>query len=83
MDEHDSPYTDLVDHNEHDQWAFGTGFSDPLAGVDTTLDTEIDGADLAAYCLMLGDDAPSAAFFGKRASCLAAVSTRNLPSSRD
>lgn len=39
------------------RWAFGTGFSDPLAGVDTAVPDDIDGADLAAYSLMLGDDA--------------------------
>ena len=39
------------------RWAFGTGFTDPLAGVDTTVPPGVDGADLAAYCLMLGDDA--------------------------
>jgi ring-1,2-phenylacetyl-CoA epoxidase subunit PaaC len=39
------------------RWAFGTGFTDPLAGVDTAVPAGIDGADLAAYCLMLGDDA--------------------------
>src|SRR5258708_17941054 len=39
------------------RWAFGTVFADPLAGVDTTLPDGVDGADLGAYCLMLGDDA--------------------------
>jgi ring-1,2-phenylacetyl-CoA epoxidase subunit PaaC len=39
------------------RWAFGTGFADPLAGVDTTVPDGVDGADLGAYCLMLGDDA--------------------------
>jgi len=39
------------------RWAFGTGFSDPLAGVDTAVPAGLDGADLAVYCLMLGDDA--------------------------
>jgi ring-1,2-phenylacetyl-CoA epoxidase subunit PaaC len=39
------------------RWAYGTGFTDPLAGVDTTLPPGVEGADLAAYCLMLGDDA--------------------------
>jgi len=39
------------------RWAFGTGFTDPLAGVDTTVPPGVSGADLAAYCLMLGDDA--------------------------
>ncbi|MCO5994234.1 1,2-phenylacetyl-CoA epoxidase subunit PaaC [Actinoallomurus rhizosphaericola] len=38
------------------RWAFGTGFADPLAGVDTTVPPDVDPADLAAYCLMLGDD---------------------------
>jgi len=44
-------------HGEEGQWAFGTGFDDPLAGVDTTVPDGIDPADLGAYCLMLGDDA--------------------------
>ncbi|MGA5817425.1 1,2-phenylacetyl-CoA epoxidase subunit PaaC [Kitasatospora sp. NPDC094028] len=39
------------------RWAYGTGFADPLLGVDTALPAGLDGADLAAYCLMLGDDA--------------------------
>ncbi len=39
------------------RWAFGTGFTDPLAGVDTTVPDGVDHADLEAYCLMLGDDA--------------------------
>ncbi|HJT93469.1 MAG TPA: 1,2-phenylacetyl-CoA epoxidase subunit PaaC [Mycobacterium sp.] len=61
MTDHDSAYAGLVDADEHDQWAFGTSFDDPLAGVDTTLAEGIDGTDLAAYCLMLGDDALIAA----------------------
>ncbi|MGP4099863.1 1,2-phenylacetyl-CoA epoxidase subunit PaaC [Nonomuraea sp. KM90] len=39
------------------QWAFGTDFEDPLAGVDATTPDGVDPAELAAYCLMLGDDA--------------------------
>jgi ring-1,2-phenylacetyl-CoA epoxidase subunit PaaC len=39
------------------RWAYGTGFADPLLGVDTALPPGVDGADLAAYCQMLGDDA--------------------------
>ncbi|WP_329490495.1 phenylacetate-CoA oxygenase subunit PaaC [Kitasatospora sp. NBC_01246] len=39
------------------RWAYGTGFADPLLGVDTAVPPGLDGADLAAYCLMLGDDA--------------------------
>ncbi len=44
-------------HGGEGHWAFGTGFDEPLAGVDTTVPEEIDPADLGAYCLMLGDDA--------------------------
>jgi ring-1,2-phenylacetyl-CoA epoxidase subunit PaaC len=44
-------------HGDEARWAFGTGFDDPLAGVDTTLPAGVEPADLAAYCLMLGDDA--------------------------
>src|SRR4051812_21532340 len=39
------------------RWAFGTGFTDPLAGVDTTVPVGMDAAELSVYCLMLGDDA--------------------------
>ncbi|MFG2818398.1 1,2-phenylacetyl-CoA epoxidase subunit PaaC [Kitasatospora sp. NPDC048365] len=39
------------------RWAYGTGFTDPLLGVDTALPAGVDGEDLAAYCRMLGDDA--------------------------
>jgi ring-1,2-phenylacetyl-CoA epoxidase subunit PaaC len=39
------------------RWAYGTGFTSPLAGVDTSLPEGVDDADLALYCLMLGDDA--------------------------
>ena len=61
MNDHDSAYAGLVDAEAHDQWAFGTSFDDPLAGVDTTLVDGIDGSDLATYCLMLADDALIAA----------------------
>ena len=44
-------------HGGEGQWAFGTGFDEPLAGVDTTVPDGVDPADLGAYCLMLGDDA--------------------------
>ncbi len=64
----ESVYDALLDHDGLDhgdpgdgQWAFGTSFEDPLAGVDTTLPDGVDGAALAAYCLMLGDDALVAA----------------------
>ncbi|WP_159945412.1 MULTISPECIES: 1,2-phenylacetyl-CoA epoxidase subunit PaaC [unclassified Nocardiopsis] len=45
------------EHGGDGRWAFGTGFTDALAGVDTTLPEGVDGQDLALYCQMLGDDA--------------------------
>lgn len=44
-------------HGGEGHWAFGTGFDEPLAGVDTTVPDGVDRADLGTYCLMLGDDA--------------------------
>lgn len=56
--EHETVYQALdAAHGGEGQWAFGTGFDDPLAGVDTTVPDGIDPADLGAYALMLGDDA--------------------------
>ena len=58
--DHESAYDGLLDHHtvmDDSQWAFGTDFEDPLAGVDTTVPEDVEAADLAAYCLMLGDDA--------------------------
>ncbi|MGW1675916.1 1,2-phenylacetyl-CoA epoxidase subunit PaaC [Saccharopolyspora sp. NPDC002376] len=43
------------------RWAFGTGFDDPLSGVDTALPADVDGAAFSRYLLMLGDDALIAA----------------------
>lgn len=54
-DEHDSAYSGLLVNDAH--WAFGTDFEDPLAGVDTTIPEGVDAPTLAAYALMLGDDA--------------------------
>ncbi|WP_204037569.1 1,2-phenylacetyl-CoA epoxidase subunit PaaC, partial [Actinoplanes utahensis] len=53
----DDAYDALTDHEDDARWAYGTGFSDPLAGVPGDLPDGVDRADLAAYCLMLGDDA--------------------------
>ncbi|CAN5212512.1 phenylacetate-CoA oxygenase subunit PaaC [soil metagenome] len=50
-------YEGLVEAHDDSRWAFGTGFDDPLVGVDTTMPEGVDGAGLAAYCLMLADDA--------------------------
>lgn len=54
-DDHESAYSGLLVNDAH--WAFGTDFEDPLAGVDTTVPDGVDAKALAAYCLMLGDDA--------------------------
>ncbi|NUR93148.1 MAG: phenylacetate-CoA oxygenase subunit PaaC, partial [Nonomuraea sp.] len=55
-DDHGSIFDGLVG-GDSAQWAFGTDFEDPLAGVDTTVPGGVDRGELAAYCLMLGDDA--------------------------
>jgi ring-1,2-phenylacetyl-CoA epoxidase subunit PaaC len=47
----------LAQDTEDHRWAFGTGFSDALEGVDTAVPPGVDGQALATYCLMLGDDA--------------------------
>jgi ring-1,2-phenylacetyl-CoA epoxidase subunit PaaC len=52
----DNPY-DLLSSIHEDRWAFGTGFTDPLAGIDTSVPAGVDPAALAAQCLALGDDA--------------------------
>ncbi|WP_037303340.1 1,2-phenylacetyl-CoA epoxidase subunit PaaC [Amycolatopsis orientalis] len=52
----DNAYEAITEENDS-RWAFGTGFEDPLSGVDTTVPSGVDGDRLAAYCLMLGDDA--------------------------
>jgi ring-1,2-phenylacetyl-CoA epoxidase subunit PaaC len=52
-----SAYQSLAEETEDHRWAFGTGFTDPLAGIDTSVPAGVDAGALAAYCLMLGDDA--------------------------
>ncbi|KOV85749.1 1,2-phenylacetyl-CoA epoxidase subunit PaaC [Nocardia sp. NRRL S-836] len=52
----DNAYESLLG-GEDSHWAFGTGFSDALVGVNREFPAGVDTADLAAYCLMLGDDA--------------------------
>lgn len=53
----DNPYNSLGGEDDDHRWAYGTGFTDPLAGVDTSIPAGIDEQALATYCLMLGDDA--------------------------
>jgi ring-1,2-phenylacetyl-CoA epoxidase subunit PaaC len=50
-------YQSLNEETEDHRWAFGTGFTDPLEGVDATVPDGVDAQALAACCLMLGDDA--------------------------
>jgi ring-1,2-phenylacetyl-CoA epoxidase subunit PaaC len=50
-------YQSLSEETEDHRWAFGTGFTDPLEGIDASVPDGIDAAALATYCLMLGDDA--------------------------
>ena len=54
----DNPYDLLAeDHDEGHRWAFGTGFTDPLEGVDTSVPDGLDPGALVRFCLALGDDA--------------------------
>ncbi|HEX2819999.1 MAG TPA: 1,2-phenylacetyl-CoA epoxidase subunit PaaC [Streptosporangiaceae bacterium] len=50
-------YQILAQDSEDHRWAFGTGFTDPLEGIDASVPPGVDTAALATYCLMLGDDA--------------------------
>src|SRR2546421_8746836 len=50
-------YQSLSEETEDHRWAFGTGFTDPLEGIDASVPDGVDPAALAAYCLALGDDA--------------------------
>ncbi|GLF92679.1 1,2-phenylacetyl-CoA epoxidase subunit PaaC [Streptomyces yaizuensis] len=54
----DHVYLTLVEGHEDDsRWAYGTGFEDPLHGVDTTVPEGVDAGPLAALCTALADDA--------------------------
>ena len=54
----DNPYDLLAaDTDEGHRWAFGTGFNDPLEGIDTSVPEGLDPGALVRYCLALGDDA--------------------------
>src|SRR6516164_11260512 len=53
----DTAYEAIAEETADQRWAFGTGFSDPLAGVDTTVPHGVNGSDLGSYCEMLADDA--------------------------
>ena len=54
----DTPYDGLAgDGSDDHRWAFGTGFEDPLEGIDTSVPAGMDADALARTCLALGDDA--------------------------
>lgn len=53
----DNAYEAITEENDHSRWAFGTGFADPLAGVDTSIPAGVDTRALADQALGLGDDA--------------------------
>ncbi|WP_370664908.1 1,2-phenylacetyl-CoA epoxidase subunit PaaC [Streptomyces sp. IBSBF 2507] len=54
----DHVYLSLAEGHEDDtRWAYGTGFQDPLHGVDTTVPEGVDAGALAAECVALADDA--------------------------
>ncbi|TAM90433.1 MAG: phenylacetate-CoA oxygenase subunit PaaI [Jatrophihabitans sp.] len=46
-----------TDDEGHHRWAFGTGFVDPLEGIDTRVPAGVEPDALSRYCLALGDDA--------------------------
>jgi ring-1,2-phenylacetyl-CoA epoxidase subunit PaaC len=50
-------YDSLAETHEDGQWAFGTGFEDVQEEITAPVPDGVDAADLAQYCLMLGDDA--------------------------
>lgn len=52
----DNAYESITEDNDT-RWAFGSAAADVLSGVDTSVPDGVSAVDLAAYCLMLGDDA--------------------------
>src|SRR6516225_4643888 len=50
-------YQSLSEETVDHRWAFGTGFTDPLEGIDASVPDGVDARALTAYCLALGDDA--------------------------
>ncbi|MFE1251940.1 1,2-phenylacetyl-CoA epoxidase subunit PaaC [Streptomyces sp. NPDC058735] len=54
----DHVYLTLAEGHEDDtRWAYGTGFEDPLHGVDTTVPDDVDAGELTDLCVTLADDA--------------------------
>ncbi|MGO1050427.1 1,2-phenylacetyl-CoA epoxidase subunit PaaC [Crossiella sp. CA198] len=53
----DNAYEGLAEEHDDARWAYGSGFHDEMSTVDRAIPQAVDRADLAAYALMLGDDA--------------------------
>ncbi|GAA2250789.1 1,2-phenylacetyl-CoA epoxidase subunit PaaC [Streptomyces indiaensis] len=54
----DHVYLTLAEgHDDDTRWAYGTGFEDPLHGVDTSVPDDLDAGELASVCVTLADDA--------------------------
>ncbi|WP_031109573.1 1,2-phenylacetyl-CoA epoxidase subunit PaaC [Streptomyces sp. NRRL S-146] len=54
----DHVYMTLAEgHDDDTRWAYGTGFEDPLHGVETAVPDDVDAGELAALCVTLADDA--------------------------
>ncbi|MEV4864783.1 1,2-phenylacetyl-CoA epoxidase subunit PaaC [Streptomyces ossamyceticus] len=54
----DHVYLTLAEgHDDDTRWAYGTGFEDPLHGVDGAVPEGVDTGELAAVCVALADDA--------------------------
>jgi ring-1,2-phenylacetyl-CoA epoxidase subunit PaaC len=58
-DDATNAYQSLAETVGHDdpRWAFGSGVEDVQGEIDSPVPDGVDAADLAQYCLMLGDDA--------------------------
>lgn len=58
MSHDDNAYDALTEeHGSGGSWAFGTGIEDVQTEITSPVPDGVDPADLAQYCLMLGDDA--------------------------
>jgi ring-1,2-phenylacetyl-CoA epoxidase subunit PaaC len=53
----DNVYTTLAAADDDHRFAYGTGFTDPLDGVDPAVPDDVSRDDLSHACLALGDDA--------------------------
>lgn len=61
METDENVYDALTEADDDGRWAFGTGFTESGEEITAPVPDGVDAGDLAAYCLMLGDDALMAA----------------------